>query len=210
MWAYDVTPKQGKTYIYRIRVVLYNPFAGYKPYLKDPKYNLLVGIVGPWSEPTKPVTIEKDKYLFVSDITDDGKGARITVYRWHKGWLCKESFNVYPGDEIGYPKETRLYQEQSDGFHELREQVDFSTGAILLKVVPNKTVLVREPLGKTGEFDLRKEKATVIIFRDKDGTLVKQDTSNILFDRDYKICKSVRKEQLMKLRKSTVIRYKRK
>ncbi len=210
MWAYDITPKPGKTYVYRTRVVLYNPFAGYKPYLKNPKYNLLVGIAGPWSEQTKPVTIEKDIYLFVSDVTDDQKGARITVYKWHKGWLCKESFNVYPGDEIGYPKETRLYQEQSDGFHELREEVDFRTGAILLKVEPNGKVLVREPLGKTGEFDLRKEQATVITFRDKDGILVKQDNSNVLFSRNYKICKSARKEQLMKLRKSTVIRYRKK
>ncbi len=208
IWAFDLTPKPGKTYIYRMRVVMYNPLAGYKPYLKDPNYNLVVGIPGEWSAYTKPVTIEKTMYLFVTDITDDGKGARITIYKWYKGWLCKETFSVYPGQSIGYTKITRAYDEQPDGFHELRPEVDFNTGAILLQVEANKNVLVREPVSKTGEFDLRTEKATVIIYRNANSNLAEQDTSNIIFDRNYKRCKSIQKEQLMKLRKSTVIRYK--
>ncbi len=202
IWAHDLTPKPGKTYVYRIRVVMYNPLAGYKPYLKDPSKNLVVGLVSDWSSPTKPITIEKDVYFFVTGLSDDKKGARVVIFKWHKGILCKETFTVYPGERVGWEKSTRIYLKTEEGYERQKISIDFSTGAILAEVKPDQKVLLREPIGKSGEFDVTSVTAGVAVFRLQDGKLISQDTASVIYLPDYKTCKNIIKRQRMEFKKS--------
>lgn len=207
--AYDITAEPGKTYIYRVRVVMYNPLAGYKPYLKDPSQNLLVGIVSDWSEPTDPVKIEKDMYFFVRDLTEDGKGITVSVYKWYKGLLCKENFTVWPGDQVGWTKTTTTYNkvlqaQQRYGYELTKEDVNFSTGAILLDVNPAAEILLYEPFGRSGEFDIRKITVPQATFRLPDGSIIIQDPESIRYTTDYKNCMDINRKQRIEIQKNLI------
>jgi len=196
VWAHDLTATPGRTYRYRIRVIMFNPLAGYSNYLENiDRDTLQVGIAGPWSAPSEPVTIEKEMYFFVAGPASNGS-ARVTVYKWYKGWLVDEKFTVQVGQEIGGKDKTRFGDEATQT--EEKVEVDFSTGAVLLDVTQDAAVPVIKKSGKRYEVTVENG-ATVIVVRDRDTRLVKQDSINVRSDPAFARCDEIKREQKKKL-----------
>ncbi len=208
IWAHDVTADPGKTYRYRLRVILYNPLAGYKPLLKNRDQALLVGITGPWSQPSKPVTMEKATYFFVTGPGDSENSAEVAVYHWNSGWLCRGKFQVAPGQPIGGKQVKTFYQRGKDGksLIERKEPVDFSTGATMVDVVGQQEIAVRKKRGRADQFDYETQLATAITYLDKQGQMHQQDSANAKDNQGYKSCKKALKDQRKLRRELEIVR----
>jgi hypothetical protein len=184
VWVHDLTAKPGKTYKYQMKVFMYNPLAGYKKILKTPENNLVVGLASPWSSASEPVKVVSEYYIFLSTIGDGNKTANLLVYKWHNGWLYKENFEVKPGQTIGAKKKVKIYRKVAEGLiQEPTQDLDFNTGAVLQNV-----------------------QGTEVALKMSDGTIIKQDTSNINSDKDLKKCKSTITSQLQTIKTGPVIK----
>jgi len=186
VWVHDLTARPGKTYKYRLRVVMYNPLAGYKPIMKTPQNNLVAGLVSPWSEPIGPVTVEREGYIFAGSISDDSKSVNFTVYKWNAGWLYQATFDrVKVGQAIGGKKVIgKGYQRLPDGtLQESRnKEIDFTTGAVLEAISKNDVTI-----------------------RMDDSSVIKQELSTISSDKDFKKCKDILIKQRQDVAKGNVV-----
>lgn len=185
IWAHDYTATPGETYEYHIRVVMYNPLAGLRGWMKEPDKSLQAGLASEWSLPTQPVTIQKGTYFFVSGPGQGDGSARIKVWKWHLGWFCEESFDVAPGQVIGDKKDTDYYLEQNDKLRQERGEVDFSTGVVLKDINSSSD-------------------GTVITATDSNGLEIKQDSRTITQDPGYRACLEILKAQKKRLRSMEV------
>ncbi len=181
VWAQDMTAKEGGTYKYSMRVVMYNPLAGWTLYLKNKEDTLLVGLASEWTEPTAPVTLGRETYFFLRSAKADKKEAVVEVYKWKLGWLCKATFRIQPGQEIGTPKRTRFYVKEGDSLIEEQKLVDFDTGAVLVDVESPRSMLVAKAVrGEKGQFQIfTDDKVAAIVYRDAQGRLKRQTTTMV-------------------------------
>ncbi len=107
LWLHDVFVDRGKTYRYRVRLVVSNPLfqqftklAGSQEDLAKPP--ILRSAFSEWSS---PVTVEADRYFFVVGAnTPDGltrtSGARVELYTFSWGYWRKAATQIEPGDRI--------------------------------------------------------------------------------------------------------------
>lgn len=152
VWCHDLMVEQGKTYRYRVRIEMFNPFFGRGSLLLKGQAKLADvfttgSTVSGWS---KPVTIDPPVEFFVVRATDGsgslGMGqARVEMYRYVDGKRLSETFTVQPGEEIGGV-------ETVDGV-----RVDFSSGWYLVDVVD-------DPAAVDGALD-REDNARVVCRR---------------------------------------------
>jgi hypothetical protein len=183
VWANDFTAKPGITYKYRIRVIMYNPLAGYKPYLKDASNNLLAGLASDWVDAAGTITLDKPLYYFAEGPSSDKKAARFSVYKWYLGKWYKADFNVKPGDAIGENRKMKLLTTPVSGSNSStddsdRGEVDFSSGATFEKMDVSA--------------DGVSLKATITT---ADGKTEVQDSATIAETKEYKECKDKLKKQ---------------
>jgi hypothetical protein len=183
VWANDFTAKPGKTYKYRMRVIMYNPLAGYKPYLMNPDNNLLAGLASEWVEAAGSVSISKPIYYFVEGQSSDKNAARFSVYKWYMGKWYKADFNVKIGETIGAKRKVVLLtSSMSDTNRSTTErergEVDFSTDATLEKIDPNA--------------DGTSIKVTITT---AEGQTEIQDSATISETKEYKDCRDTLKKQ---------------
>ncbi|MFQ5589782.1 MAG: hypothetical protein ACE5HE_01335 [Phycisphaerae bacterium] len=91
VWAHDAGPgsiESGKTYQYRIRMVLFNSLAADPAQFEDKTNAGRVLIAGPWSEPSDPVTIEPDTQYFATAFDERNEEVRMELFRWFDGvWV---------------------------------------------------------------------------------------------------------------------------
>jgi len=206
VWGHDVSAIPGRTYRYRLRLVMFNPLAGASLFLKDKSKAMYVGIAGPWSEISRPVTIERDTDFFVGGTGPQQKTADVTIYHWHLGWLCKERFTVKSGEPIGGQRRTRFYQEiDSRTLLQRKEPVDFSTGATVVDILTDQVIQLREATGNSGEFEYRTESdVTVVVYLDDQGRLQRKDSVRSTDDASYRSLAKITKSQRTKRRDMTV------
>ena len=152
VWCHDLRVEQGKTYRYRVRVDLFNPFFGRGSLLLKGQSKLadVFTITSETSEWSAPVTIDPPVEFFVVRATDNagalGLGqARVEMYRYVNGKRMSETFTIQPGEPIGGT-------ETIDG-----QEVDFSSGWYLVDVVD-------DPAATDGALD-REDNARVICRR---------------------------------------------
>ena len=101
---FDVDP--GKTYRYRVRLVLNNPNFGRLASEANGEASVVEGEsrTTEWSNVTKPVTIERDVYYFVKDVDSKrGNKTRMSVFQWDTqlGTTVNAEIDLYPGQHIG-------------------------------------------------------------------------------------------------------------
>lgn len=107
VWVHDLSAEPGKTYRYRMRVVVNNPLFGRGQFLAEAqqgasKSPVLEGDWSPWSE---PVAMEADRHFFVKSATqDDAYGnpprAAVEMYQFYYGYWRKASATLEPGDTV--------------------------------------------------------------------------------------------------------------
>jgi hypothetical protein len=108
VWAHDLGVEPGKTYRYRCRILMFNPFFARGRQLLPEQQALaesfeIVSAVSEWSS---PVMVAPPVEFFVVRASDGagslGMGeARIELYRYEGGARRTEQFTVQPGERIG-------------------------------------------------------------------------------------------------------------
>jgi hypothetical protein len=116
VWAYDDTVEPGKTYRYRLRVVLKNPVFKINAAVADPKLAQVMELPAnkdaAWTEWSKPVVVERNVEMFLAGSNRDS--VRFDIYRWQEGRVNKQVYTATPGDVVGSV--------------DSKSKMDFSTG----------------------------------------------------------------------------------
>ncbi len=133
----DYTVQAGRTYQYRMKVVVKNPNYN-RPDVAEDAYRKPEFLEGPWSKPSRPVYVGKDvEYYLVNAKFNERTGMPrgvFEVHRWDNetgDWYCS-TFEVVPGAPVGNQRKIKILTWEEEVKEEL---VDFNTGAVLLDVV---------------------------------------------------------------------------
>ena len=180
VWFHDDTVEAGKTYRYRMRVKLWNRYVGRMRSMKDPEQAKSPIVAGEWSFASEPITVTPSTYFFVIGGRPADHTASVDVHKWRDGFYKKERFDVTVGDVIGDVRKIKVgeYDEEGD---EIVDDVDFTTGVVVLDLRFNETVEQRRR-GKDGVFGYSEKKgSTVLVYLDPADGQVKERVS--LFDR---------------------------
>lgn len=164
VWFHDDTVEGGKTYSYRMRVKLWNRYVGQPRPLVDDEGAKQTLLAGEWSLPSEPITVAPSHYFFVRSPRQGQPVLSVDVWKWRKGSWLKQTFDVGVGDIIGGVRKVSIDDVGADG-KESREDVDFSTGAVVLDIRLDEPVRRRESAGR-GEFRVRERQSAVLVYLD--------------------------------------------
>jgi len=164
VWFHDDSVEAGKTYRYRMRVKLWNRYVGRMRVLKDPAGARQTVIAGEWSLPSEPVTVAPVSHFFLTGGRPTDQSATVDVWRWQKGRWFRERFDVSVGDVIGAPRRVATAEFDEKG-NEIRSEVDFATGAVVLDLRFDAPVQERRR-GKEGVFAYSERSSTVLVYLD--------------------------------------------
>lgn len=102
VWVHDDTVRPGKTYRYKMKYSIRNPFWQQTQLVKDPELAKRFAIYSKESEWSDDVEVAPTLRFFVATgITQNATSARFDIYRWQKGKWHQKTFTVEPGDMIG-------------------------------------------------------------------------------------------------------------
>lgn len=189
VWFHDETVEPGKTYRYRMRVKLWNRYVGRRASLSDPAAAAQAVLLGEWSLPSDPISVPPKTHFFVKSGAFGKPAASIEVFTWHKGKWLKETFEVQVGDVMGGTKPVKVGEDEKG--KAVKEDIDFSTGAVVLDLRTDEPVLVRTATGKKGEFSYRDTKSLVLVYLDPaDGQVKERVQALERNDRTYKKLKA--------------------
>ena len=157
VWTHDIGVEAGKTYRYRSRVLVFNPFFARGRQLLEEQRGLaesfeIASKASAWS---KPVQVSPPVEFFVVRASDTGGSmglgeARIELYRYENGARRTQQFTVQPGERIG--------RRVSLG----GDTVDFATEWYLVDVVDDPSA--------AGGSGLDQEDDATVVCRRLDGT----------------------------------------
>jgi len=106
LWAYDATVEPGKTYQYQMRAATVSPVYSH-PDVEDDKTRWTLEFYGPWSKPSREVTIPGLADFFF--IGTSGDRANVSLHRWILGqWVIQPSVSVSIGAPIAYTRSMKL------------------------------------------------------------------------------------------------------
>lgn len=192
---HDDQVEGGKTYRYRMRVKLWNRYLGQIKALQNPEQARRVVLEGEWSPPSAAITARPTTHFFVSSAGGVGaETARVDVFKWYKDTWLREPFVVGVGDVIGGPKKKVKTGEIDEEGRDKTDDVDFTTGAVVLDVRPDERVIVRTPSGKEGVIRLVERKSLVLVYLDPADGQVKQRVQE--FDKYDPLYKELKEYEL--------------
>ncbi len=108
----DFTVESGKTYRYRVRLILNNPNYGHLA--SEANGDALVvqdeTRTTEWSNVTEPVTLERDIYYFVKDVETRTNKTKVAIYQWDTklGTTVTADLDLYPGQHIAGAVKTTI------------------------------------------------------------------------------------------------------
>jgi len=157
VWIHDDTVQPGKTYRYKMRYVIKNPFYGQSS-VKDPEVAKKFAIYSNESEWSDDVVAPSILRFFVATgIASNAMTARFDVYRWQKGVWHQKLFSADPGDIIG----------GKDG------PVDYSSGYCLVDVKPDavshQPVTISDDSGRLEGRNFQEDQGDVSTFKKEIG-----------------------------------------
>ena len=186
VWVHDTDLTEGRTYAYRVRLVLYNPLFGqFRVVPKDKQDQAKqVAVKTPWSAWSEPVAVKRGTEFFLTGrFLNQGGNVKVFTHKW--GQWVEQSFRVEPGDPIGRVVSKKL-RRLDTGLVETTE-VDFRTGAIAVDFEFDRKKIV----GKAGFT----RETMVMLYQDADGKL----RSRV----DYEDMNCQRYKELLKWSKQT-------
>jgi hypothetical protein len=137
-WAYDDTVSPGGTYRYRVRMGVFNPVAGMGQVREEDKvFANKVILWGAFSKATDAVEIPKRLYFFPMNVNETTKSVDWMVSKYMMGYWYSDQFSTKRGESIGKrsdvrPESNQTEQENTEA--QIPEQIDYTTGAVLLDV----------------------------------------------------------------------------
>jgi len=184
IWVFDMEAPPGKTCRYRARVVLFNAFchpAVDRSELVNPQDGGKVVLVGDWSEPSPPVTIANNQWMFLTRADSRRRVANVDIFCFHKGLWYRAPFQVGVGDEIGTVRKVR----KPGGLGE-RVDVDFRTGLVVVDIDYGRAVPKASPASGGGGFKLTAAPSAVLVCMDQDGAIEERwavtDRSSLMYN----------------------------
>lgn len=149
-WAHDETVVPGKTYRYRIVYSIRSPIFNITNVAKDPKLTEVFAVASTpsgWTDPLRAAGATS--FFLAANPRRNAESVRFEIFRWQDGAQRMQSFEVFPGDQIG--------GTVSD--------VDYATGWTLVDVRFNPATeetfaLVLSPGGQLIRRDFRSDSAS--------------------------------------------------
>ena len=135
VWAHDLSAEPGRTYQYRLRVSVPNPF-----YLRNrvvdsqkplTKHHALESKPSQWTDPIS--TYRKTYFYLVSNSRKDDEGV-VEVFRQFNGGWRRREFSVRAGEPIGGVFDVKTF--------DLESKIDLDVGAIVVDVDPTAPSMV--------------------------------------------------------------------
>jgi hypothetical protein len=118
----DFTVESGKTYRYRVRLVLNNPNFGHLASEANGDALVVQGETRTteWSNVTEPATIERDIYYFVKDVDSRNNKSKVSLYQWDTklGTTVNADLDLYPGQHISGAVKTSVIDPAKSTYKE--------------------------------------------------------------------------------------------
>ncbi len=130
LWAHDAgidSLLPGRTYQYRLRPNIYNRYCGTPTLLNNPMDAEKVVLVGSWSDPSEPITIDPDTEFFVRSSKGRSNECKINIFKWVAGVWVEKTFSVTVGENIGDVTKVDTPRER-------RDSVNFDTGSTVVDI----------------------------------------------------------------------------
>lgn len=162
LWVHDAGDDvvSGRTYQYRVRARIYNRYCGTPTLLDDPFDAEKVEIVGAWSEPSDPITVKQDTFVFLTSAKESKQECKVEVFKRVDGDWVTKAFNVMVGERIA--KEGR-----EDTSREARKLINFDAHAVVMDMDFHSPYRGRDRSGR-----LEKLTQTVaMVYVDENGVL---------------------------------------
>ena len=148
-WFHHTELEGLKEYQYRVRLVLVNPLITYSGNVKNDDDAKQPVVASPWSDWSVPFSAPQMTEFFAISPMGSRRAVRVEVFTRGRGQWVKKSFLVAEGEMIGGTRSVRVPNPE-DGTLE-SEDMDFSTGAVAVRLDFNKTVKRRKISVKTVE-----------------------------------------------------------
>jgi hypothetical protein len=135
-WAYDDTVEPGK-YRYRIRLGVFNPIAGTNQFgERDKSLKNKVILWSEFSDATEAVDIPRTLYFFPREVQEATKAVTVQVSRYVLGYWYSKDFTVKQGELIGKVGEYKITEEEESKKVTVPQTVDYTTGEVVVDMVP--------------------------------------------------------------------------
>jgi len=135
-WAHDDTVEPGKSYRYRIRLGVFNPIAGTNRFNEqDEDLKDKIVLWSEFCEAEEIVKVPGTLYFFPGDVQEAAKVVTVNVARYALGYWYSKDFAVKPGEVIGTVAEFEPAEDEKI-VPTTPETIDYTTGAVLVDVVP--------------------------------------------------------------------------
>ncbi len=158
-WFHDTSLESTKAYRYRVRLKLINPLLTWDDEVKQPEDARVAVVETPFSDWSDPVTIGKETDFYLVGSTGMSQTVKVAVFAYSLGQRVKKTFTIGVGDVIGQPRKVTLVNPATK--EDQKEEVDFSTGSMVVGLDFNKTVY-KGTFAKT---------TTEMVYLDEDGEL---------------------------------------
>ncbi len=137
LWAHDDTVEPGNSYRYRIQLGVFNPIAGTDQVSEqDKSLKDKVILWSKFSDTTETVDVPATLYFFPSDIQEAAKAVTVQVSKYVLGYWYSRDFTVKLGELIGRVDKYRITKEEEESTVTVPQTVNYTTGAVLVDVVP--------------------------------------------------------------------------
>jgi len=159
VWFHDeTTPKPGVPARYRVKLVFVSPLLTYKEAVANKDEAAVKTVSTKFSKWSDPSSATRDVQFFVTGSAVTTGQVSVTIFARKWGQVVSSTFRVTPGEMIGGRE---LVQVRNPQGGTSKVEVDFSTGAIPLRLEFAKTLMRRGMQVKTAE----------MVYMDKDGAV---------------------------------------
>ncbi len=136
-WAHDDSVEPEKVYHYRTRLGVFNPIAGTDQVSEqDKSLKNKVVLWSKFSPITDNVTIPARLCFFPHEIQETSKAVTVRVCKYKLGYWYSKDFIVKQGEAIGKVVASELVESEEDVTAPVPETINYSTGAVLVDLVP--------------------------------------------------------------------------
>jgi hypothetical protein len=162
VWFHDDTGlAPGTVYRFRTQLALVNPIltypqAGVRNGEAEAKVKFILSKFG---EPSEPTSVTRPVHFFLSGASATNGKMTVTVYVRTWGQWVGKTFQVRPGEMIGGGRKVSIRDPLSEQGAKKAVEVDFTTGAVAIRLDFNKALQVQAMRVKTAE----------LVYLDKDG-----------------------------------------
>jgi len=138
VWFHDAGLESLKTYQYRIRLVFVNPLLTRTREVENPEDARGAHVETPWSDWSHPVAVPQETEFFVTRHSTVLGMVYVDVFARALGQWVRRSFGVSEGELIGQEKDVNVPDPTNGAI--VKQTVDFSTGAVVVRLDFTKTV----------------------------------------------------------------------